>query len=116
MYTACYSFSSTCSSGTEEEYCELHQFLEDISTYMRDFRATCIRATQVEETAALLIKAEEDKRKAEECNVRLWKRCPVGYRLCMVLCSVHSVSFNLIHFCLSVYDREETKFSNIIKM
>ena len=24
-------------SGTEEEYCELTQLLEDISTYMRDF-------------------------------------------------------------------------------
>lgn len=64
MFTACYSFSSKCSSGTEEEYSELHQLLEDISSYMKDFRA--MRAAQAEERAALLIKAEEDKRKAEE--------------------------------------------------
>ena len=72
MYTAWYSFSSTCSSGTEEEYSELQQFLEDISSYMRDFRA--IRAAQAEERAALLIKVEEDKRKAEEmrCAAMEW--------------------------------------------
>ena len=64
MYIACYSFSSSCSSGTEEEYSELYQFLEDISSHMRDFRA--IRAAQAEERAALLKKAEEDKRKAVE--------------------------------------------------
>ena len=70
MYTACYSFSSTCSSLTEEVYSELHQFLEDISSYMRDFRA--IRAAQAEERVALLKKAEEEKQKAEEmCHAAL---------------------------------------------
>lgn len=53
-----------CSSGTEEEYTELHQLLEDISSYMKDFQA--IRALQAEEKAAQLRKVQTDKRKAEE--------------------------------------------------
>jgi len=53
-----------CRSGTEEEYSELHQLLEDISSYLRDFNT--IRAAQAAERAAQLKKAEEDKRKGEE--------------------------------------------------
>lgn len=53
-----------CRSGTEEEFTELHQLLEDISSYMKDLSA--IRAVQATEKAAQLKKAEEDKRKGEE--------------------------------------------------
>ena len=53
-----------CRSGTEEEFTELHQLLEDISSYMKDLSA--IRAVQATEKAALQKKIEEDKRKGEE--------------------------------------------------
>ena len=43
-------------SGTEEEYDELSQLLEDISSYMRDF----------EELKAKKKKEADDKRKAED--------------------------------------------------
>ena len=53
-----------CRSGTEEEYSELHQLLEDISSYLKDFNA--VRVAQAAERASQLKKAEEDKRKGEE--------------------------------------------------
>ena len=51
-------------SGTEEEYTELHQLLEDISSYIRDLSA--IQSVQAAERAANRKKIEEDKRKGEE--------------------------------------------------
>ena len=48
-------------SGTEEEYTELQQLLEDISSYLRDFVAA--KAAQ---KAANKKKDEDDKRKGEE--------------------------------------------------
>ena len=54
----------TCRSGTEEEYTELNQLLEDISSYMKDF--TALRAAQVAKRAVQLKKAQEDKQKGEE--------------------------------------------------
>ena len=48
-------------SGTEEEYCELTQLLEDISTYMRDFEEVKERDKNVKKK-----KEAEDKSKAEE--------------------------------------------------
>ena len=53
-----------CRSGTEEEYTELHQLLEDISIYMKDFSA--IRAPQATVKEAQLKKAEENKRNGLE--------------------------------------------------
>ena len=55
--------AANCSSGTEEEYSELQQLLEDISTYLKDFQA--LRALQAEEKAAQIRKALADKRKGE---------------------------------------------------
>ena len=43
-------------SGTEEEYSELHQLLEDISTYKRD----------IEELKKLKIQGRERKRKKKD--------------------------------------------------
>lgn len=52
-----------CRSGTEE-YSELHQLLEVISSYLRDFNT--IRAAEAAERAAQSKKAEEDKCKGEK--------------------------------------------------
>ena len=65
----CCQFMSTptisfCRSGPKEEYSQLNQLLEDISSYMRDLNA--IRATQAQERAAQAKKSEDDKRKVEE--------------------------------------------------
>ena len=49
-------------SGTEEEYTELHQLLENISSYMHDFQEKKKRG----ETRAAALKRANDKRKGEE--------------------------------------------------
>lgn len=48
-------------SGTEEEYTELQQLLEDISSYLRD-----VEAAKVAQKAANKKKDEDDKRKGEQ--------------------------------------------------
>ena len=48
-------------SGTEEEYTELHQLLEDILIYQRDFAAI-----KAEEQKSTVQKRNADKRKGEE--------------------------------------------------
>ena len=53
-----------CRSSTEEEYSELHQLLEDIHSYFRDF--TALKATQAAKRSARLKKLEDDKKKGEE--------------------------------------------------
>ena len=68
IWIVCYPFSS----GTEEEYGELSQLLEDISSYLRDIRT--IQATQAEERAAQLKKCEMEKRKAEEMRYAAMER------------------------------------------
>jgi hypothetical protein len=49
-----------CRSGTEDDYGELSQLLEDILTYRRD----CIEAKQVEKEIKMK-KEEADKKQAE---------------------------------------------------
>jgi hypothetical protein len=56
-----YNFAYKCRSGTEEEYAELEQLLEDIATYVRDMAEP--KANQ-QKVASL--KKSEDKRKGEE--------------------------------------------------
>jgi hypothetical protein len=53
-------FYALCRSGTEEDYSELSQLLEDISTYRRD----CIEAKQIEKERKLK-KEEADRKQAE---------------------------------------------------
>ena len=48
-------------SGIEEEYNELHQLIEDISSYREDF----LEKNEEEKRAAML-KRERDKRRGEE--------------------------------------------------
>ena len=55
---------SACRSGTEEEYTELHQLLEDIQCYLKDFSA--LRAAQLAEKAAQLKKATIEKNKGKK--------------------------------------------------
>ena len=50
-------------SGTEEEYTELEQLLEDIQTYLKDFTAT-----KTEELKSAAQKRASDKRKGEEMS------------------------------------------------
>ena len=57
-------FYNWCRSGTEEEYTDLHQLLEDIHSYVQDFNA--LKVTQMAQKAAHLKKLEDDKRKGEE--------------------------------------------------
>lgn len=60
MFTV-YTCTSFASSGTEEEYTELHQLLEDITTYLKD------AAELKKERSDMRRKKEaEDKRKGEE--------------------------------------------------
>lgn len=49
-----------CRSGTEEDYSELSQLLEDITTYRRD----CIEAKQIEKERKMK-KEEADRKQAE---------------------------------------------------
>ena len=49
-----------CRSGTEEDYGELSQLLEDISTYRRD----CVEAKQIEKEKKMR-KEEADRKQAE---------------------------------------------------
>ena len=48
-------------SGTEEDYTELNQLLEDISVYTRDFSLA-----QGEKKSEAKAKKEEDRKKGEE--------------------------------------------------
>ena len=48
-------------SGTEEEYSELHQLIEDISSYREDFLEK-----KEEENRAAMLKRERDKQRGEE--------------------------------------------------
>ena len=58
----CVTMSISClRSGTEEEYTELQQLLEDISSYLRD-----VVAAKVAQKAANKKKDEDDKRKGEQ--------------------------------------------------
>ena len=107
MYTACYSYSSTCSSGTEEDYSELHQLLEDMSSYMRDFRA--IGAVQVEEREALLLKAELDKQKAEEMRYAAMEGMSSGLLFVYALICVQFVMYALPIFNFDWFRLTERK-------
>lgn len=53
-----------CRSGTEEDFGELQQLLEDISTYMKDFET--LKAAQVAQKVAAQKKVENDKQLGEE--------------------------------------------------
>ena len=64
-------------SGTEEEYCELAQLLEDISTYMGDFEEVKERDKNVKKK-----KEAEDKRKAEEMRRAAMEGLASTFRHC----------------------------------
>lgn len=53
-----------CTSGTEEEYDELHQLLEDIFEFQKDLDEK--KAQEMEEKRDKKGKALEDKQKGEE--------------------------------------------------
>lgn len=72
-----------CSSGTEEEYSELQELLEDVSSYLRDLED--IRAAEAEVKAAKLRKIEADKQKGEEMRRAAMEGMPS--KLAIVLCS-----------------------------
>ena len=102
----CYPFSS----GTEEEYGELSQLLEDISSYLRDIRT--IQATQAEERAAQLKKCEMEKRKAEEMRYAAMERMLSKFHAWFIIVNA---LLCLVRFCC----REETfnnNFTHIIRI
>ena len=56
-----FNFYKFTRSGTEEEFTELNQLLEDISVYMRDFASG-----QEQQKCEAKQKGEDDRRKGEE--------------------------------------------------
>ena len=61
VVTEHYDFAYKCRSGTEEEYLELEQLLEDIGTYVRD-----VAELKTNQQKAASLKKSEDKKKGEE--------------------------------------------------
>ena len=72
---------------------------------MRDFRA--IRAAQAEERAAMLLKAEQDKQKADEMRRAAMEGMSSGLLLWMLLHSVSTVCFGHFHFCSILFVTRE---------
>ena len=61
-------------SGTEEEYSELHQLIEDISSYREDFLEK-----KEEENRAAMLKSENDKQRGEEMRDAAMRSYQVRY-------------------------------------
>lgn len=92
-----------CRSGTEEDFGELQQLLEDISTYMKDFEA--LKAAQAAQKVVAQKKVEDDKQRGEEMRKAAMLR-PASESIWLHSCHI-DIMQNVI-FYLFVLQKDDT--------